>query len=96
MKTSFVRYQLAGGFPRGASGKKSACQCRKLRRHGFDPRIGKIPGEENGSPHQDYYLVNPMDRGTWWATVHGVADMTEHTHRDIRPPVYGAAENTKN
>ena len=24
------------------------------------------------------------------------SDMTEHTHRDIRQPVYGAAENTKN
>ena len=33
-----------------------------------------------------------MDRGTWWAE----SDMTEHTHRDIRQPVYGAAENTKN
>ena len=57
---------------------------------------GRSLGGGDGSPCQDYYLGNPMDRGTWWATVHGVADMTEHTHRDIRPPVYGAAENTKN
>ena len=37
------------------------------------------PGEENGTPLQYSFLENPMDRGTWWATVHGVAesDMTE-------------------
>ena len=30
------------------------------------------PGEENGNPLQYSRLENPMDRGTWWATVHGV------------------------
>ena len=30
------------GFPDGASGKESACQCRRLKRHGFDPWVGKI------------------------------------------------------
>ena len=29
-------------------------------------------GEGNGSPLQYSYLENPMDRGAWWATVHGV------------------------
>ena len=31
------------GFPGGASGRAPACQCRKLRGHGFDPWVGKIP-----------------------------------------------------
>ena len=31
------------------------------------------PGEENGNPLQYCCLENSMDRGTWWATVHGVA-----------------------
>ena len=31
------------GFPGGASGKEHACQCRRLKRLGFDPCIGKIP-----------------------------------------------------
>ena len=37
------------------------------------------PGEGNGNPLQYYCLENPMDRGTWQATVYGVAesDMTE-------------------
>ena len=30
-------------------------------------------GEGNGNPLQYSCLENPMDRGAWWATVHGVA-----------------------
>ena len=41
-------------------------------RPGFDPWVGKFPGEGNGNPLQYYCLENPMDRGAWWATVHGV------------------------
>ena len=33
---------------------------------------GKSPGEGNGNPFQYSYLGNPMDRGAWQATVHGV------------------------
>ena len=37
------------------------------------------PGEENGNPLQYSCLENPMDRGAWWATIHGVteSDMAE-------------------
>ena len=37
------------------------------------PGSGRFPGEGNGSPRQYSCLGNPMDRGAWWATVHGVA-----------------------
>ena len=37
------------------------------------PGLGKSPGERNGYPLQYSCLKNSMDRGTWWATVHGVA-----------------------
>ena len=33
---------------------------------------GRYPGEGNGNSLQYSCLENPMDRGTWWATVHGV------------------------
>ena len=34
---------------------------------------GRSPGEEHGNPLQYSCLENPMDRGAWWATVHGIA-----------------------
>ena len=34
---------------------------------------GRFPGEGNGHPPKYSYLGNPMDRGDWQATVHGVA-----------------------
>ena len=33
---------------------------------------GRYPGEGNGNLLQYSFLADPMDRGTWWATVHGV------------------------
>ena len=47
------------------------------------PGSGSSPGEGNGNPLQYSCLENSMDRGAWWATVHGVAkspDMTERLH----------------
>ena len=58
------------GFPRWLSGKESTRQCRRL---GFDPGSGRSPGEGNGNPLQHSCLANPMDRGAWRTTVHGVA-----------------------
>ena len=40
---------------------------------GLIPGWGRCPGEENGNPFQYSCLGNPMDRGAWRATVHGVA-----------------------
>ena len=40
---------------------------------GSIPGSGRSPGEGNGTPFQYSCLENPMDRGAWWATVHGVA-----------------------
>ena len=39
---------------------------------GLIPGLGKSPGEGNGNPLQYSCLENPMDRGAWQATVHGV------------------------
>ena len=60
------------GFPGGTSGKEPICQSRRHNWPWFDTWIGKIPWEGNGNPLQYSYLGNPMDRGVWWATVHGV------------------------
>ena len=58
------------GFPGGSDSKESACNAQDLS---SIPRSGKSPGEENGNPLQYSCLENSMDRGAWWATVHGVA-----------------------
>ena len=39
---------------------------------GLIPGSGRSPGEGNGNPLQYSCLENPIDRGAWWATVHGV------------------------
>ena len=40
---------------------------------GLIPGSGRSPGEGNGNPLQYSCLRNPMNRGAWWATIHGVA-----------------------
>ena len=37
------------------------------------PGLGRSPGKGNGNPLQYSCLENSMDRGAWWATVHGDA-----------------------
>ena len=39
---------------------------------GLIPALGRYLGEGNDNPLQYSGLGNPMDRGAWWATVHGV------------------------
>ena len=39
---------------------------------GSIPGVGRSPGDGNGNPLQYYCLENPMDRGAWQATVHGI------------------------
>ena len=39
---------------------------------GLIPGSGRSPGEENGNPLQNSCLENSLDRGAWWAAVHGV------------------------
>ena len=58
------------GFPGGSDGKASACSAGNL---GSIPGSGRSRGEGNGNPLQYSCLENPMDRGTLWATVNGVA-----------------------
>ena len=55
------------GFP---GGSVSVCNAGD---QGLIPGFGRSPGEGNGNPLQYSYLENPMDRGAWWATVHGVS-----------------------
>ena len=44
-----------------------------VRDTGSIPGLGRSPGGEHGNPLQYSCLENLMDRGAWWAMVHGVA-----------------------
>ena len=57
-------------FPCTSVSKESACSAGDP---GSIPGLGRSPGEGNGTPLQDPCLENLMDRGAWWAAVHGVA-----------------------
>ena len=62
------------GLPGCLSGKESACQCRRYKKHASSiPKSGRPPGVGNGSPLQYSCLENPTDRGAWRNTAHGVA-----------------------
>ena len=53
--------------------KESTCSAGDAGDTSLIPGSGRCPGEGHGNPLQYSCLVNPMDRGAWWATLHGVA-----------------------
>ena len=55
--------------PCGSDGKEAACNAGDV---GSFPGSGRSPGEGNGHTLQYPCLETSMDRGGWWATVHGV------------------------
>ena len=73
---SDLLWHLTKGFPGGSDGKESACNVGDL---GSIPGLGRSPSEGNGYPRQYSCLENPIDRGVWWATVHGVTEESEAT-----------------
>ena len=56
--------------------KESACNAEDP---GSIPGLGRFPGEGNGYPLQYSCLEDSMDRGAWWATVHGVTKSRTHS-----------------
>ena len=69
------------GLPRWLSGTESACDAGDTGDSGLIPGSERSSGGGNGNPLQYSCLGNPIDRGAWQATVHGVVvlDMAEHT-----------------
>ena len=66
------------GFPCGSGVKNLPANARDV---GLIPEEGRSPGEGNGNLLQYSCLGNPMDRGAWWTTVHGVAKELDITYR---------------
>ena len=59
-----------GNIVGGSDGKESACNARDP---GLISGSGRHPGEGNGNPLQNSCRGQSMDRGAWWARIHGVA-----------------------
>ena len=66
----YISLSLLLDFPGSSDGKESACS---VGDPSSIPELGRSPGEENDYPFQCSCLENPVDRGAWRATVHGVA-----------------------
>ena len=73
---NYLKIILLQGFPGGTSGKESACQCRRHKRCGFDPWVGKILWSRKAQPatvflpgkfHEQRSLVgcNPWGPKSW-------------------------------
>ena len=73
-------------LPGGSEVKASACN---VGEPGSIPGSGRSPGERNGNPVQYFCLENSMDRGVWWATVHGITKR----HNGVTNTVYTSYEN---
>ena len=57
------------------------------------PESGRSPGEGNGNPLQHSCLENPMDRGVWWAAVHGVTKESDITEQ-LNDNYYGISSDS--
>ena len=79
-----VSYQLDMRCPGHTVVKDPPAKAGDTGEVGSIPGSGKSPGGGNGNPLQYSCLENPMDRGAWQATVHGVAKSQTRLSRHTR------------
>ena len=87
---SFRIHPWSLGFPGGSDGKESACSVGDL---GSIPGLGRSPGGGHATYSSILAWRIPMDRGAWWATVHGVTVRydwaTKHQSPDLQAALRG-------
>ena len=74
------RLNISGRLPRWCTGRNLPANAGDA---GLIPGLGRSPGVETSNPLQYFCLESAMERGAWWAPVHGVTDPKEsgdHTH----------------
>ena len=79
-----------GGLPLWLSNKESTCKAENAGDAGAIPVSGRSLGWGHGNPFQYSFLENPMNRGAWWAMVHGITksrtqleQLSMHRHKHI-------------
>ena len=77
-------------FLHSSIGKESACNAGDP---GSIPALERPSGEGNGNPFQYSHLENPMDRGAWQATVHGIARVGHDLATKPLPLIYDLSIN---
>ena len=74
-------------FPGGVSRKEPVYQCRRLKRHGFDPWVGKIPWRRSWQPTpvflpaESYGQRSLVDYSPWGHKESDMTEVTQHTRR---------------
>ena len=82
-------------FPGSSVVKNLPTNAKDVGDVGSIPGWGRSPGEGNGTPLQYSCLGNPMDRGAWWATVHGghkELDMMSNRAHQVTRHISGRTE----
>ena len=71
---NYTPADLLLGFPGCSMVKNLPANAEDTGASGSILGLGSFPGAGNGYPFQYSCLENPMDRGAWWAAVHGAAE----------------------
>ena len=81
-----MKLKLQLGFP-GGSGvekkKKLPANAGDARVEGPIPGLGRSPGVGNDNQLQYSCLANPIDRGAWWTTIHGVIRKSDWVQQQL-------------
>ena len=78
LSLSPCKIQIQMGLPGGAAVKNPPANTGDMA---LIPGLGRSPGEGSGNPLQYSSLGNLMDRGAWWAIVHGAAEESDIIYR---------------
>jgi len=68
-------------FPDGSAGKESACNAEDTKDTDLIPELGRFLWRRKWQPTPVFWPGKSMDRGAWWATVHGVHKESDTTER---------------
>ena len=71
-RVSLSQLLFIKGFPGGSVANNLPANARDAGDMGLILELGRSPEEGNDNPLQDSCLISPMDRGAWWATIHGI------------------------
>ena len=82
--TALLTNGLGKGLTHGSVAKTPPANAGDIGDTGLISGLGRSSGAGHGYPFPYSCLENPMDRGTWWTTVHGVAKQSDATINELK------------